>query len=105
MGDCALRRGAVQRYYHAAGEPDAGVGGEVQRLVGDANVDRLGGRDAGLRQRIVYRLRGGEELAEAQSRECFARCVAFRGFGEEGAEIQREIENSGGWRSDCATTQ
>ena len=91
---------------HAAGEPDAHVSGEVEGLVGDADVDRLVGREPGLLQRVADRARRSEKLAEANSLERLARRELQRGFGEEGAEVQiRETEKAGGWRSDCATTQ
>ena len=92
---------------HAAGQPDAGIRGEVERLVGDAHVHRLVGSEAGARQRIAHRARGGEEIPKAQPRKGFARGKALRSLSEERSEIQarREIEKLGGWRSDCATTQ
>ncbi len=91
----------------AAGEPDAGVRGEVKRLVGDAHVHRLVGGEAGARQRIAHRVGGAEEIRKAHPRKGLARGEALRSLGEERPEIQarREIEKVGGWRSDCATTQ
>ena len=68
-------------------------------------MDRLVGGKAGLLQRVADGLRGGEELAETKPWERLARCEATGGFGEQASEVQRETENSGGWRSDCATTQ
>ena len=91
----------------AAGEPHAGVRGEVERLVGDAHVRRLVGGEAGARQRIAHGAGGGEEIPKAHPRKGLARGEALRRLGEERSEIQarREIEKVGGWRSDCATTQ
>ena len=95
----------MQRDHHAAGEPDAGIGGEVERLVRNAHVNRLAGAEPGLPQRGADRLGTRKELAVAQSGERLARCEALRGCGEQSSEIQRQTENCGGWRSDCATTQ
>ena len=97
----------MHRHDHAAGEPDAGIRGEVERLVGDAHVHRLVGGEAGARQRIAHRVSGGEEIPEAHPWKGLARGKALRGLSEERSEIQarREIEKLGGWRSDCATTQ
>ena len=91
----------------AAGEPDAGVRGEVKRLVGDAHVHRFVGGEAGARQRIAHGSGGGEKILEPHPRKGLARGEALRRLGEERSEIQarREIEKVGGWRSDCATTQ
>ena len=91
----------------AASEPDAGIRGEVKRLVGDAHVRRLVGGEAGATQRIAHRAGGGEEIPEAHVWKGLARGKALRGLSEERSEIQarREIEKVGGWRSDCATTQ
>ena len=52
-------------------------------------------------------MRGGKVFAVAQPGERFASGAALRGFREQDAEIQaaRRMVNSGGWRSDCATTQ
>ena len=97
----------MQRNDDAAGEPHARIRGEVERLVGDANVNRLVRGEAGARQRVAHGVGGGEEILEAHPREGVARGEAPRRLGEERSEIQarREIENVGGWRSDCATTQ
>ena len=91
----------------AAGEPHAGVRGEVKRLVGDAHVRRLVGGEAGARQRIAHGAGRGEEIPKAHPRKGLARGEALRSLREERSEIQarREIEKVGGWRSDCATTQ
>ena len=91
----------------AIGEPDAGIRGEVERLVGDAHVHRLVRSEAGARQRIAHRAHGSEEIPKAHPRKGFARGKALRSLGEERSEIQarRVIEKLGGWRSDCATTQ
>jgi hypothetical protein len=97
----------MHRHDHAAGEPHAGVGGKVERLVGDAHVHRLVLGETGLCERIAHGMRLAEEPRIAQARECFPRGEALRRLGEERAEVQarREIEKAGGWRSDCATTQ
>ena len=94
-------------HHDAAGEPHAGVRGEVERLVGDAHVHRLVGGEAGARQRIAHRAGSGEEILKAYPWKGLARGKALRSLGEERSEIQarREIEKVGGWRSDCATTQ
>jgi hypothetical protein len=91
----------------AAGEPDAGIRGEVKRLVGDAHVHRLVGGETGARQRIAHRAGRGEEIPKAHPRKGVARGEALRRFREERSEIQarREIEKVGASRSDCATTQ
>ena len=91
----------------AAGEPHAGVRGHVKRLVGDAHVHRLVGGEAGATQRIAHGAGRSEEILKAHPRKGLARGVALRCLGEQRSEIQarREIENVGGWRSDCATTQ
>ena len=91
----------------AAGEPRAGVRGEIERLVGDAHVHRFVGGEPGARQRIAHRVGRGEEVRKAHPGERIARGEALRRLGEERSEIQprREIEKVGGWRSDCATTQ
>ena len=91
----------------ATSEPHAGVGGEVKRLVGDADMHRLAGGEAGARQCIAHRLHVIRKLAVGNAGEGLARGEALRRLGEERAEIQarREIERVGGWRSDCATTQ
>ena len=56
---------------------------------------------------IAHRMRFIEKLLVGKPGEGLARGEALRSLGEEGSEIQarREIENVGGWRSDCATTQ
>ena len=97
----------MYRHDDAAGEPHAGVRGEVERLVGDAYVHRLGGGEAGARQRIAHRMRFIKELSVGKAGEGLARGEALRGLGEERSEIQarRAMEKVGGWRSDCATTQ
>ena len=97
----------MDRHDDATGEPDAGIRGEVKRLVGDAHVHRLVGSEAGATQRIAHRARGGEELRKTHPWKGFARGKALRSLCEERSEIQarREIEKVGGWRSDCATTQ
>src|SRR5262245_51975189 len=89
-----------------AGEPHAGVRGEIERPVGDAHVHGLVGAEARARQRIAHRAGGGGEVCKAHPRERLARGEAPRSLCEERAEIQarREIEKMGGWRSDCATT-
>ena len=91
----------------AAGEPHAGVRGEVERLVGDAHVHRLIGGQPGARQRIAHRTRFIKKLSVGKAGEGLARGEALRRLGEKRSEIQgrREIEKVGGWRSDCATTQ
>ena len=92
---------------HATGEPHADIRGEVERLVGDAHVHRLVRGEAGARQCIAHRVHFLQELFVGKAGEGLARGEALRRFGEERAEIQarREIENVGGWRRDCATTQ
>jgi hypothetical protein len=97
----------MHRHDDAAGQPDTSIGGEVERLVGDAHVHRLVGGEASARQRVANRVSGGEEIPEAHPWKGFARGEALRSLREERSEIQarREIESVGGWRSDCATTQ
>jgi hypothetical protein len=41
VGDRAFGRTAMDRHHDAAGEPYAEVSDEIERLVGDSNVDRL----------------------------------------------------------------
>ena len=91
----------------AAREPHAGVGGEVERLVGNAHVHRLVRGEAGLCKGIAHRMRFAKKLPVRKAGERLARGKTLRGLGEERSEIQarREIEKVGGWRSDCATTQ
>ena len=52
-------------------------------------------------------MRLAKKLRVGKAGEGFARGEALRGLGEKRSEVQarREIENVGGWRSDCATTQ
>ena len=92
---------------HAAGKPDAGVRGEVERLVGDAHVHRLVRGQAGLREGSAHGMCVAKKSRVGKPGECFARGEALRGLGEKRSEVQarREIEKVGGWRSDCATTQ
>ena len=47
MGNRALGRCAMHRHDDAGGEPYADVRGEVERLVGDADVNRLVGGEPG----------------------------------------------------------
>jgi hypothetical protein len=68
-------------------------------------VDRFVRGDAGLRESVADRMRGGQEFFERKTRKSLPRGEAGGGFGELASEVQREIENSGGWRSDCPTTQ
>ena len=97
----------MHRHDDTAGEPHAGVRGEVERLVGDAHMHRFVGGEPGARQRVAHRMRIGQELCERNTRERLARGEALRRLGEERSEIQarRVIEKVGGWRRDCATTQ
>ena len=97
----------MDRHDAAAGEPDAGIRGEVKRLVGDAHVHGLVRGEPGARQRIAYRMHFIRKLSVGKAGESLARGEALRRSGEKRAEIQarREIEKLGGWRSDCATTQ
>ena len=94
-------------HHHAAGQPHAYISGEVERLVGDAHVHRLVRREACLCKGVAHRTRLAENLRVGKAGECLARGKTLRSLGEERSEIQarREIENVGGWRSDCATTQ
>ena len=94
-------------HHHAAGEPHAGVCGEIKRLVGDAHVHGLVAGEARAGQRIAHRVCRGEEAPKAHPGERLARGETPRRLCEERSEIQvrGEIENVGGWRSDCATTQ
>ena len=107
MSDGAFRRGAVHRHHHAAGEPHAGVRGQVERLVGNAHVHRLVRGESRPCQGIAHRVRFSQKLSVGKAGERLARGEALRSLGEERSEIQarREIEKVGGWRSDCATTQ
>ena len=97
----------MHRHDDAAGEPHAGVRGEVERLVGDAYVHRLVGGEPGARQRVAHRTRFIKKLPVGKAGEGLPRGEALRRLGEKRSEIQgrREIEKVGGWRSDCATTQ
>ena len=97
----------MHRHHDASGEPHAGVRGEVERLVGDTDVDGLVGGEPGARQRIAYRIYFIKKLFVRKAGESLARGEALRSLGEKRSEIQarREIERVGGWRSDCATTQ
>ena len=97
----------MHRHDHAAGEPHAGVRGEVERLVGDAHVHRLVRREAGARQGIAHGMHFIKKLCVRKAGEGLASGETPRGLGEKRSEIQarREIERVGGWRSDCATTQ
>ena len=97
----------MHRHDDATSKPHAGVRGEVERLVGDAHVHRLGGGEPGARQRIAHRTRLIKKLSVGKAGEGLARGEALRRLGEKRAEIQgrRETEKVGGWRSDCATTQ
>ena len=97
----------MNRHDDATGKPHAGVRGEVERLVGDADVHRLVGGEPGARQRIAYRMHFSQKLSVGKAGEGLARGEALRRLGEKRSEIQarREIEKVGGWRSDCATTQ
>ena len=92
---------------HAAGQPDAGIRGEVKRLVGDAHVHRLVGGEARPCKGIAHRMHFIKKLLVGKPGEGLARGEALSRLGEQRAEIQarREIENVGGSRSDCATTQ
>ena len=94
-------------YNDPAGEPDAGVRGEVVRLVGDAHVNRLVGGQAGATQCIAHRAGCSEELAKTDPWKGLSCAKALRSLSEKRSEIQarREIEKVGGWRNDCATTQ
>ena len=94
-------------HHHAAGEPRAGIRGEVQRLVGDAHVHRLVGGEAGACNGIAHRMRFMEKLLVGKPGKGLPRGEALRSLGEQRSEIQarREIEKVGGWRNDCATTQ
>ena len=107
MGHRTRRRGAVNRDDDAAGEPHADVRGEVERLVGDADVHRLVRGEPGARQRIAHRMHFIKKLCVRKAGEGLARGKTLRSLGEERSEIQtrREIAKLGGWRSDCATTQ
>lgn len=82
----------------ATSEPDASVGGEVERLVGDADLHRLIGGEPGARQCIAHRLRVIQKFGVGNAGEGLARGEAPRRLGEERAEIQarREIERVGG---------
>ena len=86
----------------SARKPDAGVRCEVERLVGDAHMDRLVRAKAGAGQCVSHAARRGVESLEARARKRLARGEALRRLGEERSEIQarREMEKVGGWRSD-----
>ena len=97
----------MHRHDHAAGEPDADVRGQVERLVGNAHVHRLVRGEAGFRERIAHGMCVAKKSRVRKPGKCFPRGEALCGLGEKRPEVQarREIEKLGGWRSDCATTQ
>ena len=83
----AVWRRAVHGHDHAAGEPDAEVGGEIERLVGDAHMHRLVRCERRFGERGANGLRGVEEFGEAHAFHRLARGEAPGGVGKQCAEV------------------
>ena len=76
----------MHRHHHAAREPGAEQGDEIQRMVRPAQVQRLVAREARLAQRDGDGLRLGQQPGVAEHPfpgNCFARGVAPGGSGEQ----------------------